>query len=447
MNINVKLFAISSYNFVQPSMMKLVIEQQKKIALVVTVALGFLAAWYLITRCCLKGNRWSDASSQRGNQPKINLPTEGQVKVDHTVQKVDSPKTEKLTANDGEKGASQPAAEEPEASDHPKLPVEQPLDEKRVDEESEGQQSVKSPVRTDDPKKTVAEIAADVDFHAGFKVKAVDEVLLNKADTLSQAEKDQLSAFKESQLKLIDLMQGAIQLEQEKISRLKDRVKRDCQSLDAEQAKLVDYLKKLEEHEQTIAMKEKAIQELIEELHRLSQGVRETVMRKVSYGPEDEIEKNGDKFKASEFVGKLKHEIKIDKTFTLVPEDTASTYDLNVNKHLAVMKGVQYTLSYQQLQGSFHVYSFETEWKGNGVLPWIEITWLSSNADFNEASIINGDSDLRRMKQEAADLRERLPFMQQSKKWLEDGISRLKDSIARAKAELKDSGEETSGMI
>ena len=497
MNINFKLFTSSAYNFVQQSIIKPLTEQQKKIALVVAAALGFLAACYLINRCCLKGNHLVDAQPQEKGQPKVQLPGEGQVKdnpdaadqkheeqvkedpagqADHKAaspkdekleakdeekkgdqpleeelepsdphQKVASPKAEKLEAKDEGKKGDQPVEEEQQPNDQPELPVEQPTSEPRAaDEKPAEEEPVKSPDKTDDPKLTLAQTAKIVDLQAGFMVQAIDQMVLEKADTLSQVDKDQLAALKDQELKKKNIAQSLLDLEQREITRLKDQLKYESQRLDEEQVKLDKHLKKIKEHEEKIVAKENSINSLGDKIANLSRGEHETVIKNISYGPEDVVEKDGEKYKAKEFVGKLAHYIKIGKGFHLVSEVEASAYDLTEYKQLAVMKGAQYTLWQRTSSGySDYVYGFLTEWKGDGVLPRIEIVWRSSNADFNEASIINADADLRRTRRDVDELKKDLLSLQEDQKRREDNITRIQDSIARAKASLQEKGEPT----
>lgn len=459
MNINLKLFAGSTYNFVQQSMIKPLTEQQKKIAIVAAAVLGFLAACYIISRCCLKGNHQIDAPSPKGDQPKVQLSDESQVKdnpkraaqkheeqvkenpVDQADQKAASPKDEKLEAKNEEKKGDQPVEKEQEPSEPPELPVEPPMDEPAGDEILADQEPV-SPAKTDDPKKTITKTAEIIDLHAGIMVQAIDD-MLEKDDTLSQDDKDELAALKDKELKKKDLMQSIIDLEQEQIFRLKEQLKYESQRLDDEQARLDNHLKNIKELEEKIAAKKNSIDELGDEIANLSRGVRETILKIHRYHPDDLVEKNGVKYKASEFVGKLTHECKLDKGATLVSEDDASDYDLNEYKYLVVMKGAQFALRHKESFGSHSsMYWFETEWKGDGVLPWFELVWLSLKADYNEASIINADSDLRRARRDLDELREkRLHTMQQDVGSAEVRIRLIKDSIARIKASLQEKGE------
>ena len=111
-------------------------------------------------------------------------------------------------------------------------------------------------------------------------------------------------------------------------------------------------------------------------------------------------------------------------------------------KYDMVIRGERFTLVHTELNRMYRQYWFELEWEGDGILPWVELVWISSNADYNEATIINLEADVREANKELVDIRDYLQSRAKNQQQvLEDEIARLQDKLAHTQAKLKQKGE------
>ena len=239
-------------------------------------------------------------------------------------------------------------------------------------------------------------------------------------------------------------MQRLIDWEKQAIADLKSEEVAIDAKLSAKQAKLVDLKKEIDDMQGEIEQKEKAIEKKFVEIARYSQGNHEHVLKKVSYSPDDEVEKLGIIYKVSEFRGALTHEIVLDtgwggRKYELTTEDRIAKHGFEglPEDRTIIARGNRFNLAGVDLGRHY----FETHWEEDGVLPSFEVISITPNALYNEATIINLESELPMDNRELASLRDRLQSREKDQQELEADITRLQDELAHIKAKLKEKGE------
>jgi hypothetical protein len=407
MKINLNLSTKDITNFFQEKIVLSLTEQHKKILTIAAAAFGLLAACYLIKRC-FKAKDLSDNEEQQINKanPKSIIKEE---------ETKDLPEETKEANRD--------------IRQEDKVKNEEDLDEKEIDVDPAADSKKKS-------QKSMSENAKTVELHTDIELAAIDTLLGEKENPLSDEDKESLLKRKAQDLEIKKLMQGIIQAEKQKEIDLQTEIAKMSQDIIKDQAHLDKKAENILELQKKINEKKKKKAELILEIDKLSQGVHEIPMQKIVYQPDDEV--NEGKVKASQYVGTLNHVLKVDKRYTLISQEKAETYIPKVGEYLMVIRGTQYELLHQMpALGSKIEYYFQTKWKGDGVIPQISLNWFISNEDFNEAAIINKDAEVRLIEKDLLSLEEELIQGNNSYKWWEDRLNKLKASLDEKKAKLE----------
>lgn len=243
--MNIKLAVFSNYpiNWSQESAIGL-IDQNKKILAIVTMALAIVVACFAIARYCLpKKVVKNDAENLKA--PSLNDT---------------SSKKELLEA-------VSPAKQKEE---------EKPAVTEKLQESTEKNEQV-VPIADEKPKKTGLELTKSLVEDAEEAIKRIDARLADGQD-LSQDLKSKYLAQREGQLKKKELMLQLLELDNLDISRLQSEAAEIEQKLHKQQTSLDDLIKKIAEENEKIKPKEKEIEEIQTEINRLSEGKHEKVI-------------------------------------------------------------------------------------------------------------------------------------------------------------------------
>lgn len=287
----------------------------------------------------------------------------------------------------------------------------------------------------------VSNLASALQLQTDFSLLAIDH-LLTTDQTLTDDNKKDLLNLKEKKTKENDLIQdvvkGITEMRELRISDMKEHINQDNLSLTREKSLYDKVTQKISQINDAINHLKQEIASLSQEVDNLSQGTHELLLHEVSYQPDDEIttDDGKNKVKASQYVGTLTHQFKIGETFNLISKDQVHRYDLE-KQDVAVITGDRYQSIGEYHSGIHNIYGFTTIWKGDGVLPWIKIHWLSLNKDYHEATIINNKADIGAKKRAIVQLEDDLKYALKDQKRHEDEIKHLKDSIDNYTAELK----------
>ena len=199
MHISLKLVSNNFTQFVQQRFIQSISEQQKTILALAVAALALLAAGFMIMCGCFRKAEVIDTGPKTdGDQPAQKIAKEKE----SPVKPVEDAIVPEASAKE-ELKQPEPADAEPSPV---KSPVELPAKESEGPvagedlEESEQKKDASQEKKDEPPKKTLAQMAAGVDLHAGFMIQAIDDTLAEKKD-LSQGDKDQLAALKDQELK------------------------------------------------------------------------------------------------------------------------------------------------------------------------------------------------------------------------------------------------------
>ena len=313
MYISLNLISINSARFIQQRFIQSISERQKIILVIVVAAFALLAACFAMTRYCFrKADVINDKPKTDGDQSPEKIAKDKE----SPVKPVEDAVARKATVREAPK-KSEPTDSEPSPAKSPdQLPlkeIEEPIADENIEENELKEDATQE--KKDEPKKTLAQMAAGVDFHAGFMVQAIDDTLAEKKD-LSQGDKDQLAALKDQELEKKGLMQQLIDMEKQEISRLKSEEVAINANLSAKQGQLGDLQKEIADIHGEIEQQKKYIEKQLAKIDRYSQGNHEQVLNKVSFAVDDVIEKiKGVKYRASEFKGILTYQFDIDKIF------------------------------------------------------------------------------------------------------------------------------------
>ncbi|MGR3973361.1 MAG: hypothetical protein QRY72_02135 [Candidatus Rhabdochlamydia sp.] len=253
---------------------------------------------------------------------------------------------------------------------------------------------------------------------------------------------DQLEAAKENASSLTDLMlqeelESKLQLVNDQNAlQAEEKYEASAQSLFQKQEELKRLQKEIEKSESIISQKQGVIQQLQNEITSLSQGsitqtlweasytwnktfevfsykseqARQNAFNEIRHALTEEM--SDDRvINTSTYKGSLCEIALIEKEYRLVPKDASMQADFmkvltpaqNRNsftavggKFTAVVEGSCFNVDLGRKvapDGKKMIYSFQTHWDGI-TLPWIKITHTIPNTDFNEAAIINKESEI-----------------------------------------------------
>lgn len=150
-------------------------------------------------------------------------------------------------------------------------------------------------------------------------------------------------------------------------------------------------------------------------IQTLSDGESTWSIKHITFAPDEEIElPDGQKVKASKYIGSLTHEVKADASVgTLFHQGTR--YQL---------------LNEQEKQGPwgarYRFYYFETEFKGDGVLPEIKVCGTELKSVINESAIVNKESEIQIKEEQLTGLKSDIASEKKQLAFLEKSLQQLK---------------------
>lgn len=331
MLINSNLYSNPAVNFFQRSISHPLSNRHRIILVIATVALGLLAAAYLLKRSLYE-------------------------RVFHHTKKEEQavkhePQEPKKPIEQQKNGPEDPTPQTPEGDKQAEKPLENPLIDKM-----------------EDLKKHTLE--------------------------LEEEEKQLRLQLIEGKTKEKNNYQMMIKGDQERLALYKNKIKEiKNHKLELEKRQSI-LTQEISDRKAEVEKAKKEIEELYLEIDRLSQGNAEHLHHEVVFNPDDDIQTpSGKTVKARDYLGTQSHVLNIADHFLLMSEENGLKY-INDNYHrnsqlpqyVALMRGIQFNCDRRDSHPP-HDYHFTTVWNGDGVIPCIKIYYIIPNTIVNAEAI------------------------------------------------------------
>lgn len=436
MNIHFNVCVREALQFFQQTFLNSLTAQQKKVLLVASTVLGLLTVYSLIKYCCFKTTvlkKTPDEDDLSAIFNKIIL-QETLDENDPSAPKKQNPqaKTEAPEMQNGDDEALDPALISDEN---------QKDDEDFTNIPDENLSSTDTPINppTSNPSR-LTELAKQSKMAAEMKLLAIDW-MLQEGKNLSDEDKESLLKAQQAEIERKDLMQSIIQFEREEYDRLQKKAVDVTQQITKIKTDLDKKEQLISQLNKEMDEKEQEIQNLTQKINLLSQGMHEWTLAEFSCEPDTLFLDEG--VKAGEFIGKRRHTLAIDKRYNLISETQAAILTPKGDEYIAVARGTQSEFIHLQTLGNKTHYSFMLHWKGDGVMPQIKINWLMTNADFNEATIINTNSKIKTLRKRIQELKEFVASNVADKGFLEKELTDSENLLDLTNSRLEKIGNPT----